>query len=257
MGRAPVLLALLMLLGLLLSGLWWGVQGGMGTIRASSGEQSQDPREAPGADALAAESTPSERSGLAPLQSPNADELAVTQERVRPPGTRLFGTVLDAEGAPLADAEVLAITASSWIGLPLELDALARPQEWSKLQRVRTDAEGRYELHGLSGRQLRVMARKPGHVRAYLPNRMLPKSFDQMELEPLRLAIAQPQHGTVLDTGGAPIVGARILRAVEGIYPDEPMPMEGAAVLLATSSAGGEFTLREEAAGLFALWAQA
>lgn len=257
MRRAPVLLALLLLLGILLSGLWWGLQGGLGTIRAASGEQSQDPREVPGADALAAESTPSERSGLAPLQSPNADELAVTQERVRPPGTRLFGTILDAQGAPLADAEVLAITASQWTALPLELDAQTRPQEWSRLQRVRTDAEGRYELHALSGRQLRVMARKPGHVRAYLTTRMLPKSFDQMELEPLRLPSAEDQRGTVLDAGGAPIAGARILRAVEGLHPDEPTPMEGAAVLIATSGAAGEFTLREEAAGLWALWAQA
>ncbi|MFM7282257.1 MAG: hypothetical protein ACKO32_10805, partial [Planctomycetia bacterium] len=54
-----------------------------------------------------------------------------------------------------------------------------------------------------------------------------------------------------------PIAGARILRAVEGLYPEEPMPMEGAAVLVATSSAAGEFTLREEALGLWALWAQA
>ena len=257
MLRASILIALLLLLGILLGGLWWGVQGGLGTARAAAGGEAQDPREGAGVDLLAAEGTPSERSELAPILGPNADELVVTKERVRPPGTRLFGTVLDAEGAPLADAEVLAITASSWLGLPLELDALARPQEWSKLQRVRTDAEGRYELHGLSGRQLRVMARRPGHVRAYLPNRMLPKSFDQMELEPLRLANAEEQRGLVLDANGAPIAGARILRAVEGLYPEEPMPMEGAAVLVATSSAAGEFTLREESLGLWALWAQA
>jgi hypothetical protein len=257
MRRTPVLLALLVLLGILLGGLWWGVQGGLGTIRAAAGEQGQDSDGPGSALLLADQSAPAERSELAPIQGTSADELAVEPERTRPPGTLLFGTVLDAQGAPIAEAEVLAITASQWLALPLELDLLARPQEWSKLQRVHTDEKGRYELHALSGRQLRVMARKPGHVRAYLPTRMLPKSFDQMELELLRLPSAQEQRGTVLDTSGAPIVGAKILRAVEGLHPEESMPMEGAAVLVATTSAGGEFTLREEAGGLFALWAQA
>lgn len=153
------------------------------------------------------------------------------------PGIVLDGTVVDAQGHPLAGATVAARPPNSF---PLSGDPPAPDS-------TRTDAVGRFALRGLPPAEaLEIFAWRPGYRREALP-RLEPPVHGPLRLTLHRLGRVR---GTVEDERGSPVAGATI-RFSPRDRPMEP-PQERP-----PSDARGGFLLDDVAPGSIAVSVEA
>ncbi len=135
----------------------------------------------------------------ATVQVSVAKDLRIALRRARP----AFGSVLDADGAPLAGAEVVL--------LPSHTDD-ARPAG----VRAATDAKGRFAVAAVPSERLDLVARKPGWAPLTVRGVTVPAGSGDVDLGILQLVPAASIEGLVTDLNGKPISDVGIWRTGEG-----------------------------------------
>ncbi len=154
-------------------------------------------------------------------------------------GARLSGRVTGPGGAPLAGARVrcagadvdeLAVRPGA---LPLAAEAAALPTGAAgallSAQSAVTDARGRFVLDGLPPGRYRIDVSRDGYQALALEAKL--GAGERHDLGALALAEGFPVRGRVLDQAGAPIEGAHVGVAGDGVLPT------------ATTDVAGQFSL--------------
>ncbi|MEZ6037814.1 MAG: sigma-70 family RNA polymerase sigma factor [Planctomycetota bacterium] len=117
---------------------------------------------------------------------------------------RITGRLLDAAGAPLANAPVVAV-GSTFVGSSNQLlESLIGGQG-----RVRSDSSGRFELGGLSARDYVVRAIDPRTL-LVLESAAIAAGTVDVELREPAGAFAERVQGVVVDRFGQPVAGAAV-----------------------------------------------
>lgn len=155
----------------------------------------------------------------------------------------IVGRVVDARGAALAGARVIAAPASRGADVPLSDERFA----WSGRVSTSSDANGRFALRVAIGTPLRVLARAKGCAPL---ERTWTASATTRDLGELVLVDSARLRGRVVDAARRPVGGARI----ERLPPDAPPALIlGGGELAATSAADGTFEIDELARGTWLL----
>jgi protocatechuate 3,4-dioxygenase beta subunit len=195
-----------------------------------------------------------QRSELTPEpQQANASQGAKTEGEE---GTlAVTGRVVDASGAPVAGARVLASSVDGGMqflgSFPLDARG-AGEMSWLKRTETTSGSDGRFQLHGLRPGSMRLAVRGAGYAPYDESNRALPSgtSFDlgSIQLEPgVYLA------GKVVDARGQAVEGADVLRLAEPGQAEFGGFFGGAGVPVAKTAADGSFALDQLAPGPWAL----
>lgn len=168
----------------------------------------------------------------------------------------LRGRVVDALGAPVANARVLAGDGRGLVRLPLDA-ASVEALPWFDVHEATTDEDGAFALEGPDPGAVRLAVRAPGHAPLDRDGLALPASGDldvgELVLEPSVLLT-----GTVVDPRGNAVADARLYRMEPGgedglrMFESEP-----AGALVATTADDGSFRIDELAAGPWELLVRA
>lgn len=227
-----------------------------------AGRQGGDQRSAP---TTAADRESAASGALAPetaLEAPTAERLARDASVGAPPavpssgtvaaaGTRaglaacaLIGRVVDGAGRPVANAVVYADGAGGGLGEPLDL---ADPElaPWSRRVETKTGADGRFEIRPRAQSAVRLAVRASGFAPYDAERPIAGERHDvgEVVLEPSVLLA-----GRVIDSGGRPVVGARLLRLTAGASGFEFFGGPRG-VLVATTDERGRFQVDQLASG--------
>jgi hypothetical protein len=162
-----------------------------------------------------------------------SDDTLQCELQLGPPGGALCGTVTDEAGVPIEGAAVrvsLRETPDAPLGEPDDT-RVATPAERRKtawgLVPLSTDAQGRFELEGLSAGPITVRA--TAHGRAPLAVDAQIRAGERTGLT-LALPAAALVRGTVRDASGLPVAGATIAAALTEQVAGDGAAGDGAAV---------------------------
>lgn len=125
-------------------------------------------------------------------------------------GFRLEGTVFDAFGNPLADAEVAPFRDTSRFNFS-NVHADQRPL----VDAVRTDAGGNFLIEGLPARMVRLKAQAPHNYEAWSSS-VVGGHGEVVQGIEIHLGKARDAFGVVLDAQRQPVAGARIAAETKG-----------------------------------------
>ncbi|MBK8179427.1 MAG: carboxypeptidase regulatory-like domain-containing protein [Planctomycetes bacterium] len=162
-------------------------------------------------------------------------------------GTTLVGRLVDAAGGPVAGAEVLARSGDFDFG---DGDLDFGPSRQRSVEKIKSDAAGRFEIPGVKPGSVRVTARAPGFVPLSKPGVGVP-AVERLDLGDLALEASVILEGRVVDSRGVGVPGARLHRArgdgifafdLEGENDSGPPP-------LSVCAADGSFRIDELASG--------
>lgn len=196
-----------------------------------------------------------ERAELAPEPAASASSTQVAPTGAEAGTLTVEGRVVDASGAPVAGARVLAAGGNSGIhvfgGFPLDARG-AGEMSWLRRTETSCGADGRFALHGLKPGNLRLAVRGAGFAPYDEENRALPAGthydLGSIELEPGVFV-----SGRVLDARGRPVEGADVLRLSEPGQAEFGHFFGGTGVPVARTAADGGFSVDQLAVGAWAL----
>lgn len=199
----------------------------------------------PAAFDLAAADTPGARSAREAAADPGRSAVP----RQPDPGERsageageLYGVVLDARGAGVADARVF-VAAGGGGASPIDLVDPKSPFAGRRVE-ARTDADGRFRVRFSGGPELRLAIRRPGYA-PLRRTRTRPKDGDLGEF---RLEDSVVLEGRVLDDAGRPVAGAALQELPRNLGLSYVF-LGGKDMALAVSDENGRFRVDELAAG--------
>lgn len=249
--RVLQLIAAALVLSGLMAALWFFLDGEPSDVRASARAEEAlvdgarrgstlDANEPAAGDARDARSSAAEVLA-GPAASPT--------EEAAPRAPSVQGRVLDAKGAPIAGARVLALPGGEgMVPLPLDIEPEARGRGATKLRETETNAEGVYRFEGFDKGPLRVAVRAHGFA-PRAEDHWSATGAPEQALPDLVLAAGAVIRGRVRDRLGAPVVGAALLASLETSAAGRNVSMPGRGIPLATSGEGGAFVLDEVAVG--------
>ncbi|MBL8862245.1 MAG: carboxypeptidase regulatory-like domain-containing protein [Planctomycetes bacterium] len=187
------------------------------------------------------------RTAIEPVPEP-----ALVPRRRPKPRPRVTGRVVDAAGRPLGGARVWATTSSQWARVPLDLEREAFAGRWLDVARAETDAEGRFAFDALLPGRVRLVARAAGRAPTYR-EALGELRQDDLDLGDIALDPGAAVAGVVLQAGGAPAPGVRVLVAADALASGGALSIPGHGVPVAETDAAGRFRVDELAPGPFEL----
>ncbi|MHC4823520.1 MAG: carboxypeptidase regulatory-like domain-containing protein [Planctomycetota bacterium] len=155
------------------------------------------------------------------------------------PGFRLEGTVFDAFGNPLAEADVIPFRDTTRFNFS-NLNADLRPLA----DAVRTDASGAFRIEGLPARQVRLKAQAAHNYEAWSSS-VVGRHGDAVDGIEIHLGAAREAFGVILDDQRQPVVGARIAAETKGTGE------RNSAESISDSTGRFDLTLPQSSEGLF------
>lgn len=162
---------------------------------------------------------------------------------------RVRGRVIDATGAPVRAARVLATTSENFTEVPLDVELDALPRRGFTLAGTTTEADGRFELEALAPGPVRLVV----HASGFAPHaRDRAGRFDcrvDLDLGDVRLEPGLALRGRVVDPRGEPVAGASVVLALECAHRASHVRFPGRGVLVATSGSDGGFVVDELTSG--------
>ncbi len=186
--------------------LYWMSRGEEGEAREAS-RGAPAPERVAEAGPTALLERPEERATVGGSGAPGAARTSVAAPpepdpapSARAGGPRVTGRVLDQDGAPIEGAQVLATNDPAGLFVGLARDR----------QSVRTDAQGRFELAGMSYGSALFEVRAAGYAPFHDDDVALPSGAAEIALDPFRLSQGALLSGRVVDAAGVPVPGARL-----------------------------------------------
>lgn len=252
-----LLLSLFALLALVLAGWRWSAQSSAAQAEVEGGaeEAVAEPVFLDELVATPAASKPIAGPQAAATEVPDTEraEAAVTPPPPPPKvATKLRGRVVDTSALPVEGALVYAALAAQGPALPL--DAEAWGDSWRKRREARTDADGRFVIDdagaGVTRIAVRTRAAAPLDVDSIVVVESIDTDVGELVVQPgVRLV------GSVVDSSGAAVAGALLLRPFDTQTPSFRERAGNTGILLGKSDELGRFDLGGLAPGPWVLLA--
>ncbi|HEV7518453.1 MAG TPA: carboxypeptidase-like regulatory domain-containing protein, partial [Thermoanaerobaculia bacterium] len=123
------------------------------------------------------------------------------------PGRTARGQVVDADGRPVAGAEVALLPAFDVTSISRATDPLAALRE---APRGTAGPDGRFSLGGLAPGRFGLRVRAPGFASAARPGIEIPAGNGEVDLGRIALSTGTTLVGTVADPSGKPLAGVEV-----------------------------------------------